>query len=165
MSKIFKQSELEYLESSYPHKNFNLLTASPRLFQEVESKHLIFDMRMLPAGQFSFPYHFHHNAEEVFVILSGAATLRTPEGLQKVEAGDILFFEIGESGSHQLYNHTTESCIYLDFRTNVGFDVSEYPDSKKVNIIQAKDIFKKGEKAEYHEGEDAIEHVWKGLYE
>ena len=161
MPNIFRQNELNYKESNNPHEHFNMLTATPRLFDDVDARHLMFDMRMLPSGQYSFPYHFHHNAEELFVILSGTATLRTPNGKQKVSSGDILFFEMGESGAHQLYNHGTESCVYLDIRTNAGFDVSEYPDSGKVNIIPKREIFKKGENRAYFDGEDNVEEFWK----
>jgi len=31
--------------------------------------------------------------------------------------GDIIFFETGESGTHQLYNHTSIPCRYLDVKT------------------------------------------------
>jgi hypothetical protein len=37
---------------------------------------------LLDPGKFSFPYHFHRAAEELFVILSGEAILRFPEGCQ-----------------------------------------------------------------------------------
>ena len=51
------------------------------------------------------------------MIISGCATLRTPNGLEIVKSGDLIFFEKGKTGAHQLYNHTTETCIYLDIRT------------------------------------------------
>ncbi len=163
MPTIFNKDQLEFRESNNPHKNYNLLTSAPRMFQAVESQHLIFDMRMLPAGQYSFPYHFHHNAEEMFVIFSGTATLRTPEGLKTVGAGDIIFFEIGEQGAHQLYNHGTEACVYLDIRTSAGFDVSEYPDSGKINVIPLKQIFMKDTKVDYYTGEEDADTFWENL--
>ncbi len=66
---------------------------SPRLGQLVNSKHLEFYIVSLDPGKFSFPYHFHRASEELFVILSGEATLRSPEGFKKVVHGDIIFFE------------------------------------------------------------------------
>ncbi len=53
----------------------------------------------------------------------------------EVKEGDIVFFEIGPEGAHQLYNHTGEPCRYLDIRTEAGLDICEYPDSDKINII------------------------------
>jgi uncharacterized cupin superfamily protein len=40
------------------------------------------------------------------MIISGSATLRTPEGPEVVENGDLIFSETGETGAHQLHNHT-----------------------------------------------------------
>ncbi|WP_340003528.1 cupin domain-containing protein [Paenibacillus sp. FSL K6-0276] len=91
----------------------------------VGSKHLVFDIRSLDPNKYSFPYHFHRNAEEIFVILAGKAMLRTPEGFKEVSEGDVIFFEIGPDGAHQLYNHTEAPCRYLDLRTNQGIDVCE----------------------------------------
>jgi hypothetical protein len=47
---------------------------------------------------------FHKAAEELFVILSGEAMLRSSEGYQKLSQVDIIFFEAGSDGAHQLYN-------------------------------------------------------------
>jgi uncharacterized cupin superfamily protein len=44
-------------------------------------------------------------------------TLRTPDGLEALTTGDVVFFEMGESGAHQFYNHSLEPCTYLDIRT------------------------------------------------
>ena len=42
---------------------------SPRLAKLAESKYLQMDIRSLGPGKFSFPYHFHRAAEEVFLFL------------------------------------------------------------------------------------------------
>ncbi|CQR55260.1 cupin domain-containing protein [Paenibacillus riograndensis] len=69
------------------------------------SKHLLFEIRSLDPGKYSYPYHFHRSAEEIFVILSGRAMLRTPAGFQELWEGDTVFFESGPEGAHQLFNH------------------------------------------------------------
>jgi uncharacterized cupin superfamily protein len=98
-------------------------------------------------------------------MVSGSATLRTPEGLEIVESGDLIFFETGETGAHQLYNHTSEPCVYLDIRAFVGFDVCEYPDSNKVNLMQSKsdEIFDKGGQLKYFDGEEGVRDTWKRI--
>ncbi len=103
--------------------------------QITESKHIQFDIRSLDPDKYSFPYHFHRKAEELFYVISGESTLRTPEGFTKVESGDLVFFEEGESSAHQLYNHSAEACVFLDIRTTPEIDICEYPDSGKINII------------------------------
>ena len=97
------------------------------------------------------------------MIISGCVTLRTPDGLEIVNNGDLIFFEKGETGAHQLYNHTTEICIYLDIRTYIGFDVCEYPDSNKLLIAPSYEIFNKDSQVSYFEGEVNIKEKWKQI--
>ena len=61
--------------------------------------------------------------------------LRTPDGFAEVNKNDVIFFEKGPSGAHQLYNHSDSAQVYLDIRTTVGVDICEYPDSNKINIL------------------------------
>ena len=39
----------------------------------------------LEGGQTQVPYHFHHGADELILVLSGRPTLRTPEGEHELE--------------------------------------------------------------------------------
>jgi uncharacterized cupin superfamily protein len=90
----------------------------------------------LDPGKYSYPYHFHRNPEELFVILLGKAILRKFNNkFVEIAENDILFFEMGQEGAHQLYNHTDKPCIYLDLRTINGVDICEYPDSGKIMIL------------------------------
>ena len=126
----------------------------------MKSKYLQFDIRSLDPGKFSFPYHFHGNAEELFVILSGEATLRTPQGFEKIGEGDIVFFEQGPSSAHQVYNHSDSPCVYLDIRTAIGIDICEYPDSEKINILPYLEIYEKASKVDYYKGEENVKEKW-----
>ncbi len=163
MSKIIKPNSLKFERDNSALEQFDLLTLAPRLSTIVESKHFVFDVRKLEPGKYSFPYHFHRNAEELILIISGSLTIRTPNGLEIAEKGDIIFFEIGESGAHQFFNHDTIPCEYLDLRTTVGIDVSEYPDSGKIGIWPFGDILKKDSQVDYNEGEDNIQLIWDKL--
>ncbi len=125
-----------------------------------KSKYLHFDIKSLFPGKFSYPYHFHRNAEELFIILEVEATLRSPEGYQTISKGDIIFFEEGPAGTHQLYNHSDGQLIYIDLRTKANVDVCEYPDSGKINILPALDIFEEGSKVSYYSGEEGIKNKW-----
>ena len=99
-------------------------------------------------------------AEELFVIFEGEAALRSPDGFQKVSKGDIVFFEEGPSGAHQLYNHTDSPCVYLDIRTITGIDVCEYPDSGKINILPYTEIFNTSSEVGYYSGEEDVRKIW-----
>jgi uncharacterized cupin superfamily protein len=152
MPKVFHRKDLtfEKKKSRNPHFEWYM---SPRLGKLVNSKNLEFYVVSLDSGKFSFPYHFHRASEELFMIISGEATLRSPEGYEKVAKGDIIFFEDGPSGAHQLYNHGDSPCVYLDLRTTFGIDVCEYPDSGKINILPFMEVFESSSKVNYYKGE------------
>ena len=161
MAFIFNQKELAFEANKQAPEQFQLKTSIPRLSKATDSKHLVFDFRQLEPGKYSFPYHFHRNAEEIIFILSGSMTLRSKDGFREVKQGDLIFFEIGETGAHQFYNHTDADCSYFDLRTSVGIDVCEYPDSGKINILPFFENFFKDNQIGYFDGEEDIDSKWK----
>ena len=159
MPTLFHTRDLALKSRKSRLSEFEWLTSS-RLGKLAGSGHLEFDVRALDPGRFSFPYHFHRAAEELFLILSGEATLRSPEGFRKIVAGDLVFFEQGGTGAHQLYNHGSAPCVYLDIRTTVGIDVCEYPDSGKMAILPTLEVFEKGSTVDYYQGEESVTDHW-----
>lgn len=162
MPAIFRSENLIFTRRPSPIPEFAFSTTND-LWKSVQAKRLDFDVRLLEPGLYSYPYHFHRNAEEMFVILSGQALLRTPDGIAEVNEGDILFFEPGPRGAHQLYNHTGRPCKYLDLSTRSDLDVVEYPDSGKINLLPDQEVYRVGERADYYDGEEAVGEVWKSL--
>jgi uncharacterized cupin superfamily protein len=120
------------------------------------------NLRLLKSGKYSCPYHFHHEAQEIFVILEGKGIVRTEEGLRTIKKGDTLFFPTGKTGAHQLKNDSEEDLVYLDLKIAHGFDACEYPDTNKVNL-NGKDLFEKGRVVEYFEGESSPSTIWETL--
>lgn len=163
MATVLKSAGRRFRENENRIDKFRLLTDVSRQGKGLEPENLNFDVRRLDPGQYSAAYHFHHAAEEMFMIISGSGTLRTPEGLEVVDAGDVVFFEKGETGAHQLYNHTDGPCVYLDVRTFFGSDVCEYPDSNKVYIVPSGEIFDKTARLGYFDWEEDIDDKWKEL--
>jgi uncharacterized cupin superfamily protein len=164
MPKIFKLSEQKFASRGAEVSAFDMLS-SERLSRLAGAQRLVFDFRSLGPEKFSFPYHFHKNAEELFYIISGMSSLRTPDGVTEVAAGDLIHFEVGADGSHQMYNHTEVPCVYLDIRTFDGIDITEYPDSNKVALLPAQEVFEKGSMTSYYKGEENIREIWKALQE
>jgi uncharacterized cupin superfamily protein len=160
MPTIIKSNEREFQEAPGKIDNYRLFSDVSRIKKGIKPQNLNFDLRQLNPGQYSAPYHFHRFAEELFMIISGSATLRTPDGLEIVNTGDLVFFEMGETGAHQLFNHTSEICVYLDIRTFIGYDVCEYPDSDKVLLAPSFEIFNKASKVSYFSGEENITEKW-----
>ena len=159
MPLIFKSAELKMEKNRSAIPDF-AWQASPLLEEAARSKYLHFDIKSLFPGKFSYPYHFHRNAEELFIALAGKATLRSPKGFATVSQGDLIFFEEGPDGAHQLYNHGDEPFVYVDLRTRANVDVCEYPDSGKINILPAMDIFKADTRVRYYSGEEAVRQNW-----
>jgi uncharacterized cupin superfamily protein len=163
MATILKSYQREFQESPNKIDHYRIFTDVSRIKRGINPENLNFDLRQLNPDQYSTPYHFHRYAEELFVIISGSATLRTPNGLEIVNSGDLIFFEKGETGAHQLYNHTTDTCEYLDIRTYIGYDIAEYPDSNKMLIAPSFEIFNKDSQVGYFEGETKIKDKWERI--
>jgi uncharacterized cupin superfamily protein len=163
MAAILRSQDRDFQEDPNKIDNFRLFSDVSRKKNDVTPKNLNFDLRLLNPGQYSAPYHSHRFAEELFMIISGSLTLRTPGGLDIVSSGDLVFFEMGDSGAHQFYNHTSEPCKYLDIRSFVGFDICDYPDSGKILIAPSFEIFKREDQATYFEGEANVLEKWDSL--
>ncbi len=159
MATVFHKSEISFELRNSPVHEFRWFT-SQRLGKIANAKHLQFDIRSLDPGKFSFPYHFHRASEELFMIISGEATLRTPDGFQTLGEGDLVFFEEGSTSAHQLYNHGEMPCVYLDIRSSYGIDVTEYPDSGKINILPNMEIYEDSSKVDYFKGEEHVADKW-----
>ncbi len=165
MATILKSNQREFKEDPNRIDHFRLFSDVSRNKKGIKPENLNFDLRQLNPDQYSSKYHFHRYAEELFMIISGTATLRTPEGLEVVEGGDLIFFEKGATGAHQLYNHTAEPCVYLDIRTYIGYDVAEYPDTNNILLAPTFEIFKKDSGIKLFDGEENIAEIWKRLKE
>ncbi len=161
MPAFFNSEELEFKRDKFNSSKFDLLTALPNLGKRVDAKHLVFDVRKLNPGCLSFPYHFHRNAEELMMIVSGSMAVRSPQGFRIVGRGEIVFMEKGATGAHQFYNHTEAACTYLDVKSLLGLDIVEYPDSGKIMISPPGEAFEKKDRTDYLKGEKNAKGVWK----
>lgn len=94
-----------------------------------------FNVTELDPGKAMAPYHFHHVNEEMFLVLRGSGTVRTPEGEHPLREGDVLFCPAGPEGAHQIVNTGTEPLRYLALSTRQNPEVAEYPDSGKYGVL------------------------------
>ncbi len=109
----------------------------------------------LKPGQSNYPYHQHFGREEVFYIISGTATLKTPKGEVKVTEGDVIFMPPNENGAHMLTNTSDDIVSYLDIDTQTSSDVILYPDSGNVRVLAGgmQKSFKLDSEVNYLDGE------------
>ncbi|ABX43603.1 cupin domain-containing protein [Lachnoclostridium phytofermentans] len=89
----------------------------------------------LQPGKSNYQYHQHTGTEEVFYIICGTATLKTPKGDVIVTEGDVIVFPPNENGAHMLTNHSAEPLVYLDVHTISSPEVIIYPDSGNVRVM------------------------------
>lgn len=109
----------------------------------------------LQPGKSNYPYHQHFGREEVFYIISGTATLKTPKGDIKVTEGDVIVIPPNENGAHMLTNTSNEPICYLDIDTQALPDVILYPDAGNIRIMAGgmQKSFKMESEVNYLDGE------------
>ena len=93
---------------------------------------LTMSVYVLDAGDRHLPYHFHHGAEEILVVLEGRPTLRTPAGERSLAAGDVVHFPRGADGAHQVWNASGGVTRFVVAAANTTPEIVEYPDSGKI---------------------------------
>ena len=84
-------------------------------------------------GEAMCPYHYEY-VEEWMLVVTGEATVRTPEGDRTARAGDFVRFPAGPDGAHKIANRGTERCRVLLFSEMRAPAVSVYPDSDKILV-------------------------------
>ncbi len=83
-------------------------------------------------GKTAFPFHNHHNIDEMFVILEGEGEYRFGEETHKIKQGDVLAAPAGgPEVAHQILNTGDKPIRYLGISDVTDPYVVEYPDSDK----------------------------------
>jgi uncharacterized cupin superfamily protein len=89
----------------------------------------------LAPGKKICAYHWHFGEEEWLLVVSGAPTLRTPEGERVLRPWDVEVFVRGEAGTHEVRNDTGEPVRLVMLSTVSDPEVCVYPDSGKVSAF------------------------------
>jgi uncharacterized cupin superfamily protein len=85
-------------------------------------------------GKAAVPYHWEAAQEEWLLVLAGTPTVRHPEGEDVLAPGDLVVFEVGPAGAHQVRNDAGEPCRVLMVSNRVDVNAVVYPDSGKVGV-------------------------------
>ena len=88
---------------------------------------------IVPPGKTAVPFHRHHTADEMFVILSGSGVYRIGDRRLPFGAGDCLGAPAG-GDAHQIINTGGEPLRYLAISNNTIADVVEYVDSGRIRV-------------------------------
>ncbi len=107
--------------------------------------------RRVPPGTAVCPRHAHSIQWELFVVLSGAATVRSDEETFEVAEDDVFLQPPGVA--HQILNTGTEDLLFLVVADNTPADIIHYPDSGKWMIKPQRKFFRMTE-VDYFDGEE-----------
>ncbi|HEY7208617.1 MAG TPA: cupin domain-containing protein [Gaiellaceae bacterium] len=106
--------------------------SKPRRLVRSPGRSLTASVYVLDPGEKHLPYHFHHGAEELLIVLEGMPTLRTPEGERTLRAGDVAHFPRGAEGAHQVRNESDAPARFVVTAANTTPELVEYPDAGKI---------------------------------
>ena len=111
----------------------------------------------LPPGESAWPYHYELGDEEWLIVLDGRVAVRTPEGEEELERGDVVCFREGPEGAHKMVNRTAEIARVLMLATCRAPAVAVYPDSDKVGVFSedpgASVMVRRASAVDYWDGE------------
>lgn len=152
--KGFKHQNLAEIRTEHK-ENGKFAFARQEFLSKQEEANMVASVYTLAPGKAAYPYHHHTRREEVFFIISGEGSLRTPEGSRPVKAGDLLYFSPHPEGAHQLTNSGSEPLVYLDVDYRPDLDAAFYPDSGKIGIwgMGTDQVFRTEDRVDYYQGE------------
>jgi uncharacterized cupin superfamily protein len=93
----------------------------------------------LASGESTAPYHHESRREEWALVLSGAPTVRHPDGQDVLAPGDIVGFPEGPTGGHQLSNPGPEPARVLVISTPVGQPSGTFNTEEGTVIVRLSD--------------------------
>lgn len=117
------------------HKREGFTYRRARLGRQAGAERLGASLYELPPGQATFPYHWHSANEEMLIVLAGRPSLRTPEGSRELAEGEVVAFQTGVGGAHQIQNRTGETVRLLLLSEMISPEVSGYPDTGKLGAL------------------------------
>jgi uncharacterized cupin superfamily protein len=136
-----------------------------RLGRQADGERLGASLYELPTGQAAYPYPWHSAKEELLFVIAGTPSLRTPAGWRDLEPGEVVAFNTGDGGAHQLVNRSDAPVRFLMISEMNAPEVCVYPDSNKVMAMQRAPgsigdeeaiaaWFRLGDEVDYWQGEE-----------
>jgi uncharacterized cupin superfamily protein len=107
----------------------------------------------LPTGESVCPYHYELGNEEWLLVLEGRPTVRTPEGEEELEPGDVVCFPDGPAGAHKVGNRGPATARVIIVSTKVVPCAWVYPDSGKIGVNPPGKYFREADAVDYYVGE------------
>ena len=121
--------------------------------RHIGAERLGYAVMRLARGETLCPYHWHTREEELFVVMAGTPTLRTPHGTFALRAGDCVAFVTSPLGAHRISNEAVETAVVLAVANTDAGDVCYYPDSRKLLVESTGTLVHETPQLDYFEGE------------
>lgn len=121
----------------------------------IGAEKLGYRLARLAPGQDFCPVHWHAAEEELFYVIEGKPSIRTPRGEVQLHPGDFVAFPTRPSGAHRLFNGSNAASVVLMIANNDERDVCYYPDSHKVLVDATALLVRDGPELDYYDGESA----------
>jgi uncharacterized cupin superfamily protein len=125
----FLTGEMEF-DSSDPE---GYRSGQVRVTRAIGAQALAVKVFEIPAGQSLCPYHYEYE-EEWLVVLDGSVLVRTPNGEESLQAGEIVHFPAGPTGAHKVRNGDDAPARLMMFSSAREPSVAVYPDSDKIGV-------------------------------
>lgn len=107
-----------------------------QISDRIGAQKLGYNLVVLPPGKAHCPFHSHHGAEEMFLILEGEGELRFGDQHYPLRTHDVIACPPGgPEVAHQIINTGRTTMRYLALSTRPQVDACEYPDSGKVMVL------------------------------
>jgi uncharacterized cupin superfamily protein len=128
--------ELDYRDERDEHSD------QPRQFACIDAevgfaigaRGLGYRVSILDPGQRFCPLHAHAREEELFFVLEGEPSVRTPTATIRCRKGDFIALPVGDTGTHQLLNESPAPATVLLLARSEAFEACYYPDSDKLLV-------------------------------
>ena len=106
-----------------------------RIGPAIGAERLAANLVVLEQGQALCPYHYELAEEEWLIVLDGTPTVRTPDGDEVCEPGDVVCFHPGPEGAHQIANRAAAPARVIMLAERAPTAATVYPDSDKLGIF------------------------------
>ncbi len=143
--------ELEFVDGHDGNEPFGDESAEVGLM--IGAEKLGYRVARLRRGDHFCPYHWHTAEEELFAVLAGTPSLRTPRGTFPLRAGDIIAFPTNSGGAHKIWNDAETVAVILMVANTNRADTCFYPDSDKHVVEATGTLVRNTPQLDYFDGE------------
>jgi uncharacterized cupin superfamily protein len=143
--------ELQFID--YPNDPAPFTAEAAEVGRLIGAEKLAYLAARLKRGDHFCPYHWHTAEEELFVVMSGTPTLRTPHGTFALRPGDVIAFQTNPGGAHRIWNDVDEVAVVLMIANSDRHDVCYYPDSRKFVVEKTDTLVRDHPQLDYFDGE------------